>query len=165
MKSLFKPTQGKNIKLKPSQFYNSLYYSFLILISIIKISSNVPFIQSNSYEVLIKVDGTGLQKILGRDNFPCPNSVTINDQAINIDPDNYTFINIPETLEDYPIKIIWNSGISSIHSMFFNLTNLLEVDLSKYDTSSVTSMNYMFMSCQSLTSIKFNGLNTQSLIY
>ena len=163
MKDIFKLSQRKNTKLKSSQFYNSLYYSFLILISIIKMSSNAPFIQSNSYEVLIKVNGTGLQKILGRDNFPCPNLVTINDQAINIDPDNYTFINIPDTLEDYPIKIVWNSGITNLYSMFLNLTNLLEVDFSKFDTSSVISMDYMFMGCLALTSIKLESLNTPSL--
>ena len=40
-----------------------------------------------------------------------------------------------------------------MQSMFSNCNNLTSLDLSKWDTSKVTNMNYMFNSCYKLTSL------------
>ena len=48
--------------------------------------------------------------------------------------------------------------------MFYNLTNIIKIDLSKFDASQVTQMIGMFYNCISLTSINFEGFNTKSLI-
>lgn len=58
------------------------------------------------------------------------------------------------------IKMIWNSAPTNCSQMFFCLSNLLEVDLSNYDTSQVVDMNQMFYGCSSLTSINFRGVKT-----
>jgi len=163
--------QGTNTNRKYRKLYFSSKYYFLIFFILIKIVSNSPFISKNikyygyshSYEITIKVNGAGTQKILDRDGIYCPNSVTIDGNSINIDENNCTFINIDDTLIDKPIKISWNAGFTSLHGLFNNLTNLIEVDLSNYDTSSVISMNSMFYECRSITSINLEKLNTSSL--
>ena len=48
--------------------------------------------------------------------------------------------------------------------MFYLSTNIIEIDLSKFDFSKVTTMNKMFMNCSMLEKIEFGDINTSSLI-
>ena len=45
-------------------------------------------------------------------------------------------------------------------SMFFNSNELTSLDLSSWDTSSVTTVSAMFYMCARLTSVNFSGWNT-----
>ena len=47
--------------------------------------------------------------------------------------------------------------------MFRNLTNIIKADLSKFDSSSITNMRYMFYGCRSLISINLNNINTNNV--
>ena len=47
--------------------------------------------------------------------------------------------------------------------MFYNCDNLTSIELSKFDTSSVTNMNSMFSGCSSLTSLDVSGFNTSNV--
>ena len=58
----------------------------------------------------------------------------------------------------------WNtSSVTSMKSMFYNCSSLTSLDLSGFNTSSVTSMNGMFFGCSSLTSLDLSGFNTSSV--
>ena len=58
----------------------------------------------------------------------------------------------------------WNtSSVTSMKSMFYNCSSLTSLDLSGFNTSSVTSMNGMFFGCNSLTSLYLSGFNTSSV--
>ena len=58
----------------------------------------------------------------------------------------------------------WNtSSVTSMKSMFYNCSSLTSLDLSGFNTSSVTSMNGMFFGCNSLTSLDLSGFNTSSV--
>ena len=58
----------------------------------------------------------------------------------------------------------WNtSSVTSMKSMFYNCSFLTSLDLSGFNTSSVTSMNGMFFGCNSLTSLDLSGFNTSSI--
>ena len=48
--------------------------------------------------------------------------------------------------------------------MFQNCSSLTSLDISNFDTSSVTNMEYMFSGCYSLTSINLRNYNTLSVI-
>ena len=48
------------------------------------------------------------------------------------------------------ITIIFNNNLESCSNMFKNLINLIQVDLSNFDTSKVTLMNSMFENCTNL---------------
>jgi len=47
--------------------------------------------------------------------------------------------------------------------MFYDLKNITKIDLSKFDSSQVTSMAYMFTGCNNLKSIDLSNFNTSSV--
>ena len=64
------------------------------------------------------------------------------------------------TEEENDIKMIWNNDIENCDSMFYSLTNIIKVDLSKFDSSKVTIMKNMFTDYISLTSIILDNFDT-----
>ena len=61
------------------------------------------------------------------------------------------------------ITLLFSRQIESCEYMFYNLKNIIEVDLSRFDASKVTSMYYMFFHCSNLEKINFGNINTSSL--
>ena len=55
------------------------------------------------------------------------------------------------------------SSVTRMSYMFNNCQALTSLDLSGFDTSSVTDMSYMFMDCQALTSLDLSGFDTSSV--
>ena len=47
--------------------------------------------------------------------------------------------------------------------LFYNLSKLTTLDMSVFDTSNVTDMNYMFYNCKTLTSLDVSGFNTSNV--
>jgi len=61
--------------------------------------------------------------------------------------------------DNFKAPLLWD-----INGMFANCTSLVSIDLSSFDTSSVTHMNNLFESCTSLKSVTFGGkFNTSSV--
>ena len=58
------------------------------------------------------------------------------------------------------IKLKWNSPLTNCKNMFRDLSNIIKIDLSNFDSSRVTNMFCMFIDCHSLTSIDFTNFNT-----
>ena len=48
--------------------------------------------------------------------------------------------------------------------MFYGCDDIIEIDLSHFDTSNVKDMGYMFSGCTSLTSLDLSNFNTSSVI-
>lgn len=55
------------------------------------------------------------------------------------------------------------SGITDASYMFYNCTNLISVDLSRFDTSQVIDMSYMFDWCCNLKSVDLSNFNTENV--
>ena len=53
--------------------------------------------------------------------------------------------------------------ITSTFYMFYNCTNLTSLDVSSFDTSSVTDMNSMFLGCTGLTSLDLTSWYTKNI--
>ena len=53
-----------------------------------------------------------------------------------------------------PYTLICDSGVTSIEKLFFSCQSLTTLDLSNFDTSNVTYMGGMFSKCDSLTTVK-----------
>ena len=62
------------------------------------------------------------------------------------------------------ITLFFGVQIQSCENMFSNLINIVEVNLSDFDASKVTSMRGMFYDCVNLENIYFGNINTSSLI-
>ena len=165
--------QAKPHKLKASRNLelSPLFFFLLIFLSLMQVGLSIPFkrneyaflrmIQSQLNEITIKIEGTGEQQILGGNYSFCPNSITLNGNPVTINSANCSLINIPTGgSETNTVKMTWNDKLYSLHGMFENLTNIVEVDLSKFDSSLVQHMTQMFWNCISLTSINFENFNT-----
>lgn len=55
------------------------------------------------------------------------------------------------------------SNTQSTYAMFYDCCNLVNVDLSKFDTSAVTNMGWMFCNSPSIISLDFSSFNTQNV--
>ena len=61
------------------------------------------------------------------------------------------------------VTIKFGEKINSCAKMFMEMTNIIEIDLSKLDTSGVTSMSEMFRNCNNVENIIFGNINTSSV--
>ena len=55
------------------------------------------------------------------------------------------------------------SSVTNMNSMFYNCSSLTSLDVSNFDTSKVTSMNEMFRSCKGLTSLDVSNFDTSNV--
>ena len=121
-------------------------------------------------QIDITIKGDGIQKILSDFNgeiggqicnfTTMPNEIIVNGQAYT--SINKTINNLTEEINNITMK--WETDIDSCRVMFRGLSNLIKVDLTKFDASKVTDMSYMFYECIALESIEINEFNTRSLI-
>ena len=63
---------------------------------------------------------------------------------------------------NYNITIIWNNQLNTANSMFREVYNVIHFDFSKFNTSKITNMDYMFYNC-SLESLNIYNLKTSSV--
>ena len=121
-------------------------------------------IKYNSYEIKLKVKGTGLKNILSASSpyiYQCPTNIYLNEILIQ-DYTDCHYINIKEA--DSDIKLIWNNNnIESTKGMFYNCIDITEIDMTKFDTSLIVDMSYMFALCNSLKSLNVDNLNTEKV--
>ena len=128
-----------------------LYFILFLLKNIISLS-----------EISITIKGAGNQKIL--------NNLSLNGYTLDIKPSHIYINDILQNYSDYMvydlteeennITMIWDIQIENCNAMFYSLTNVVKIDLSKFDSSKVTIMNDMFFDCISLTSIIFDNFDT-----
>ena len=110
-------------------------------------------------EITLTIKGTGEQTVIGNHDKYSPSEILINGV-----PQNYVGTKVYDLEgEDNEITIRWDYEVEHCVSMFQGLSNILTMDLSKFDSSKVTSMNSMFFGCSSLTSINFENVDTSSV--
>ena len=158
----------ETIKKNKIKFHINYTLNLLLICLLYKGTQNLKLLQSSS-EITIKLKGTGNQYILNNNN------------NLTIEGEFYIFNEIPDkilvngVLQDYTgnmvynlkkeeniITMLFNNLLNDCNLMFFNLPNILEIDLSKFDSSKVTGTAGMFYDCTSLTSINFQNFNTAS---
>ena len=146
--------------------YNSKLYSyFFIIIFFFILIINKTYSYS---EILIKVRGSGEQTIISGSKEYCTSDGTCNkfeyipdEIYINNELQNYTgFKAYGLTAEINTIKLVFYGNLTNCIALFNELENIIEVDLSNFDASSVTNMYRMFCGCHYLTSINLSNFNT-----
>ena len=112
----------------------------------------------------LKVTGYMYIKIINENYYYPPDRIYINGNETTIDQDGY--IDIYNEDDDYynydqiyDVKIEWNTKITIFESLFQDC-NVVEVDLSNFDTSGLVSMKNMFLNCYSLKIVNFEGIDT-----
>ena len=132
----------------------------LIIISLIKFivtdepNNNYPNTKNIIYMKVINIQN---RKII---NAYFPDIIYLNDIPTEID--DYGYIK-SKGREENNVTLIWNDTLESCENLFKDLDNIIEIDLSKFDTSKVASMQSMFQGCENLKYINFHNINTSSV--
>ena len=149
---------AKKCHIKNRELFSllSLINLLIPLFSLMKQSS----IDLYNSEIILKIKGTGSQAIINPDYENYPNEIYIDENKVG---ENQHSIIL--TSEETKIKLIWFDDLSDCNSMFLNLSKIIEIDLSKFDSSQVTNTHSMFQGCYSLESINLNNFNTEKVIY
>ena len=123
--------------------------------------------ENNYSEITITINGTGFQQILS-DSDGCydvpsffnslPNEILINGAKTNITNKEVNIENSGITINNITMR--WNYSLTNCNNMFKDLTNIIDFDFSKFDTSKVTEMKCMFYKCRGITSFNLSRFNT-----
>ena len=144
-----------------------ILYIFII-ISIILCSIEEKIRKSNLFsEITLTINGTGTQQIFSNVKqayygeyvgYELPNQILVNGILQN-NTEKYVY-NL--TNQKKKITMKWNNQITSCNCMFCHLTNIISVDLSKFDSSKVSNFDSFFLKCSNIKSINLANLNTSS---
>lgn len=63
----------------------------------------------------------------------------------------------------HEIRIVFNGIITDCSNMFKDCQNLIEINLSNFNTEEVTNMSYMFHNCKNLSNIDLSNINTENV--
>ena len=127
------------IKLK-----NNILY-LIILIIHISLSNQKRFIKLNHFsEITITIKGSGNQTILSQIGM-CDTQTTFNSLPskiyVNDILQNYTDYKVYDLQYNInKIRMEWNYTFTDCSGMFYDLRNITEMDLSKFNSSKVTNM-------------------------
>ena len=111
------------------------------------------------YEITLTIKGNENSNLLRpTSNIPLPNEILVNGNSQN--PINYNVSN----LNQYENTIImrWSQPMTDCSYMFDEVTNIINIDISKFDTSNVINMQCMFCGLENLTSLDLSSLVTTS---
>ena len=118
----------------------------------------IPHKVLSTSEIHLVMEGAGNQAILYNSFYLDPIKVWVNG-ILDSSCKKTCTISSP-----YKVELDFEDGVNSTENMFYGLTNLVEVDLSHFDASKVTSMNSMFRECSNLEKIEFGNIDTSSVI-
>ena len=125
----------------------------------LKFSSNYLKEIKNEIIIEIKIDKNDINNNIyflfdGGDNLKELNKINT-ELYINGDKKEYTKYFRPKKEGLYTILLKFNISIKDCSHMFYNCRNIINIDLSKFNTSNVTNMSNMFGSCNSLISLPY----------
>jgi len=141
------------------QILRTLFF-ILIFFSFTKINGR--FFNSSYYfsEIHLVIQGSGTKNFLyNNDNIYEPSEVIINGYS-KTDICKYS---CEFDLSINNITLRYENQLETFKKMFLNIQNMIEIDLSGFDTSKVTSMYGMFYNCSKLEKINFGNICTTSL--
>ena len=150
-----------NNKDKINKFMENIFYIIFIILSFINLSEEIEITKLNLYsEITITIKGSQEQNILSNYYIgPNPNEIMINNNTKNYSD---KIINLVDEINNITIR--WESELTICSHMFHGLTNITNIDLSKFDISKVTDIENMFEGCESLTSLDLSIFNNTSNI-
>ena len=135
-------------KIKLISIFLALFISF-------HDSRNI-YVQLSEINLIIK--GSGYLPVLYEYFYLDPTEVIVNGELKSLCKKSCEF---DKDLNNLTIK--FNNEIESCDNMFYGLTNIIEIDLLKFDTSKVQSMESTFSHFINLEKINFGKINTSSV--
>ena len=158
---------NKLIKINNNGKTNFKIYLIIIILMLflpILAKDKIPLKRKLNFEneITITIKGNGKQFIVYEWGPTTPNRIYINGA---LQSTTARYINIEEGDENTEtiVKMEWDSPLTSCSSLFSFLSNIISIDLSKFDSSSVKDMGSAFRGCSSLTSLNLETLDTSKV--
>ena len=132
----------------------------MIIFNLITPSNNM--IEYKASNVILKIQGPGFRDVLSSNffnNVYKPDIIYINGIRNFTISNRYYFNQINNTA-----NLIWNDPIDNCVTMFRGCSDIIEMDLSNFDTSRVFIMNTMFGDCTQLSSLDVSNFKTSNVI-
>ena len=164
--SLKSENNNHSIKIFHKRNYiSSLFYNILLIIlidyiladSLIEKRRNLNSMNS----IYLNITGNKYTKILGINKI-FPDLVYLNDIETIFDTSGNIFINRND-IGYNNVTIIWYKPIENCEKLFQSVSSAIEIDLSNFDTSKVTTMRSMFVDCENVRYINFTNVKTSSV--
>ena len=151
----------KHIHILTNRHYFIPLFIFLLKIVLAKliIKKNKRNLNNWNSEIQLVIQGNKRQQILYSGFNVEPSDVLVNGISKSNECKKTCYLEG----EKNNITLLFSRQIESCEHMFDSLTNIIEIDLSRFDASKVTSMYYMFFHCSNLEKINFGNINTSSL--
>ena len=130
------------------------YKIILILISCILSSTEYNTIKLYSSNIYLKIRGTGTYSVYYSGFNSKPSEIYINGEKQKNVNNQYYFSKYDNTVE-----LIYDYNLTSCERMFHNLENIIEIDMSHFIASKVTTMNCMFCDIHSVEFINLTNLD------
>ena len=140
--------------------YENIYFIIVFIIS----SFSIYLSYENKYidkeldlnnEITITIKGTGEQYIVSNSSRIIPSEIYVNGEKQSAAGRT---VNLVE--EENIIILKWNSPVTDCSYLFATLNNIIKIDLSKFDSFSITNLHRMFSGCSKLTTIIFDYFDT-----
>ena len=146
------------LKILSKEIFLSIILIIFQLINII-FADNLTNIEFNSKNIIyLKVKGkNGIQQIINQ-NYISDCIAYYN--GFKIDFDGYILM---ENNKINNVTLIWENKLDTSEELFMDIEGIIEIDLSKFDSSNITSMRKMFSGCTNLQYINFSNINTSSV--
>jgi len=152
----------KKIKLTKNNEIFFFLRNFMLINLIYIILSEKQINNSRKLEtkssIKLKVCNERLIKVIN--SWFLPDRIYINDNKSYIDENGRVIL---DNLGINNITMEWDEKFTTLEKIFQNLANIIEIDLSNLDSSSVTSMKTMFYNCKDVKYINFSNFNTSSV--
>ena len=136
-------------------------FSFLLKILLFDLISikNARNLKNYISEIHLVIKGKGTKNILSNEFKTNPSEVIVNGISKGNTCQKTCYFD--EDINNVTIK--FEEQIKSCKKMFYNLQNIIEIDLSNFDASKVNDMGEMFNLCKNLEKINFGNINTSSV--
>ena len=148
-------------KLVNNSFFKNKTVMILYLMINLFIQVLTEEIKSN---ITLKINGKGLKNVFSSSNDfnknNYPTKVYINKIEQDIVQNSYYFNETNNFIE-----LIWDKNIDNSYDMFRGCSDIIELDLSKFNSSEITIMNNMFRDCTSLISLNLENFDTSKINY
>ena len=144
-------------------------FKFIFIIGLIRIlsSDRIFSIYSRFSKITLTIKGEGNKKILGYghhtyyfDNSGYPNEIHINGFNQSSITHTYSF-----TEEENIVELIWKENINNCSCMFYECSDITEINFFYFNSSEVKRIDRMFTLCSSLASINLSTFDTSQVTY
>ena len=146
-----------------SEYKTKNYFLFILCLFLkffpISLSQNNYYLKRLYYmeEISIKINGPGTKSIFSTEFTQTPDEIYIKGEQVTYSSSFYFEDN------ENIVKVYYNTVPQSLKFMFKSTSGITEIDLSKFDTSNVISMEGMFQNCLDLQYLNINGMITSSV--